>query len=242
MAAIDKTYLNYEQYLELVEWCKEKKYAEYPDGSKEMLSDYLCYNLSKDYFFDSEGNSRLFPVWNTPIHFDCWLAKNCPLTYIQETLETQYGKENLEELTKDGGEYDKFYRNSFETRPGKKFTKFSLSVHQGRPIKRNLHFYNEYLNTRISSHWEIQISKYEEFIQPNGDRLGHDELWGYNVFTDHWCPYYSTVPVTTFSYDFKKGCSLKSVLRKIRKWNLPEGLKVKITDFLSGTAYILKTK
>ena len=244
MAGIDKTYLNYEQYLELVEWCKEKKYAEYPDGTKEPLSDYLCYNLSKDYFFDSEGNSHLFPVWNTPTYFDCWLAKNCPLSYIQERLETQYGKESLEELKKDGGEYDKKYRNSFETRPGKKFTKFSLSVYQGRPIKRNLHFYNEYLNTRFISHWEIEITKYEKFITPNRDCLNYDELWGYNVFTDHWSPYYSnsTVPVTTYSYDFKKGRSLKSVLRKIRKWNLPEGLKVKIMDFPSGNTYILKTK
>ncbi|MGN1216400.1 MAG: hypothetical protein ACI4TD_00320 [Phocaeicola sp.] len=242
MAGIDKTYLNYEQYLELVEWCKEKEYVEYPDGTKEPLSDYLCYHFSRDNFFDREGNPHLFPIWNTPTYFDCWLAKNCPLPYIQETLETQYSKETLEELKKDGGEYDKKYRNSFETRPGKKFTKFSLSVYQGRPIKRNFRFYNEYLKKRYNSHWEVEISKHVVITNPNGENFDYNEFWGYNAFTDHWSPYYSTVPTTTHSYDFKKYCSLKSVLRKIRKWNLPEGLKVKIMDFPSGSTYILKTK
>ena len=90
MAAIDKTYLFYDQYLELVEWCKERGYVEYLDGTKESLEEYLCYDLSKECFFDNDGNKRQFPVWNTPSHFDYWLARNCQLPYIQHYSQSDY--------------------------------------------------------------------------------------------------------------------------------------------------------
>lgn len=81
MAAIDKTYLKYSDYVILKDWC-ERTELTYHDGSKGSPKDYL--------FLYNEPYEGEAPVWNTPEAFDRWLYKNCPLPFIQARLKEQY--------------------------------------------------------------------------------------------------------------------------------------------------------
>lgn len=81
MAGIDKTYLRYDEYLVLKEWCENTQLV-YDNGVIGSPSDFL-------YLYDEpyEGEAC---VWNTPTSFDHWLYHNCPLSFIQERLREQY--------------------------------------------------------------------------------------------------------------------------------------------------------
>ena len=80
-ASIDKTYLSYDKYLELKDWCKNTELI-YDNGIKGSPKDFL-YSYIEPY----EGE---LPVWNTPEAFNRWLFFNCPLPFIQERLKEQY--------------------------------------------------------------------------------------------------------------------------------------------------------
>lgn len=82
MAAIDKTYLKWEDYLILKEWCENTEFT-YDNEVKGSPMDFL-YLFKEPY----EGEA---PVWNTPTAFDKWLYHNCPLEFIQNRLKEQYG-------------------------------------------------------------------------------------------------------------------------------------------------------
>lgn len=83
MASIDKTYLRYDEYLVLKEWCENTELI-YDNGVKGSPSDFL-YSYIEPY----EGE---MPVWNTPYPFDEWLYYNCPLSFIQQRLIEQYSE------------------------------------------------------------------------------------------------------------------------------------------------------
>lgn len=80
-AAIDKTYLKYEDYLTLKEWCENTKLI-YDNGVEGSPLDFL-YLYNEPY----EGEA---PVWNTSEGFDRWLYHNCPFPFIQKRLKEQY--------------------------------------------------------------------------------------------------------------------------------------------------------
>lgn len=81
MSGIDKTYLSWEDYLILKDWC-EKTELIYDNGVKGSPMDFLC-------LYD-EPYEEVKPVWNTPTSFDRWLYNNCPLEFIQKRLSEQY--------------------------------------------------------------------------------------------------------------------------------------------------------
>lgn len=83
MAAIDKTYLKWEDYLTLKEWCKHTELT-YANGKKGSPKDFL--------YLYTEPFEGAAPVWNTPQAFDNWLYWNCPLSFIQERLKEQYSE------------------------------------------------------------------------------------------------------------------------------------------------------
>lgn len=81
MAGIDKTYLRWEDYLTLKEWCENTEFI-YDNGIKGSPKDFLRLYTEP---YDGEA-----PVWNTSYGFDRWLYKNCPLDFIQKRLSEQY--------------------------------------------------------------------------------------------------------------------------------------------------------
>lgn len=86
MAGIDKTYLNWEEYLTLRKWLTKdvKKQIR-----KEIGFSFDCYRSYRKKDF-GEGGLKELPIWNTPSLFDIWLAKNCKLEFIQDRLQEQY--------------------------------------------------------------------------------------------------------------------------------------------------------
>ena len=110
-AAIDKTYLSYEDYLTLKDWCKQNKLV-YDNGKEGSPMDFL-YSYSEPY----EGEA---PVWNTPESFDRWLYYNCPLPFIQERLRIQYPNtyfDNYQMITSETGtRYSGSFKPKYRTR------------------------------------------------------------------------------------------------------------------------------
>jgi hypothetical protein len=105
MAAIDKTYGNWEQYLQLRDWCIGKYFRQ----GQAIISPSIFlmdYNYAKDF----EGSNKEFVFWNTPTYFDIWLIRNCPLDFIQARLREQYGSEYLE-IKEYRSIYDTYERN-----------------------------------------------------------------------------------------------------------------------------------
>lgn len=101
MAAIDKTYLNWKDYLILKEWCENTELI-YDNGIKGSPKDFL-YSYHEAY----EGE---LPVWNTSCGFDYWLYKNCPLSFIQKRLAEQYNDyfEDFQPKTYEIGKHYKY--------------------------------------------------------------------------------------------------------------------------------------
>lgn len=231
MASIDKTYCSWSEYQILVEWCKNIEVAVYPNGRSERLSEWLDFELPENYFFDKDGKPRNFPVWNTPWYFDCWLARNCELKFIQDTLKGQYDEE-YESMVNGTSIYDKTFQKN--NRNGSyKFTEI-LKINRiaGKPNKTNFKMFNSYYKKLNKGGWYIKIQQETE---------EETEYWRYDSISDSWHSYLECVP-TTDNYYLSKNIHLKSLIRKIRKWNLIGGLKIYIEDMFSETKYILQTK
>ena len=81
MAAIDKIYGSYDQYMQLRKFLKKNK------------PEYL------DYLYDPPPKEALgVPLCNFPSHADDWLVKNCTLDFVQEKLELQHGYHSSKEM------------------------------------------------------------------------------------------------------------------------------------------------
>ncbi|MFW6247244.1 MAG: hypothetical protein ACOC22_03685 [bacterium] len=84
MAAIDKTYVSYDQYLQVVKFFTPEMKAK----QKQDLGYYFGHaKYNKSDFKDIEERV----LWNTSTLVDLWLAQNCKLDFIQERLKQQYG-------------------------------------------------------------------------------------------------------------------------------------------------------
>lgn len=112
MAAIDKTYVNKKQYLQVREWwikTRKKQKREigheiwlYPfsvleiydtaeNGYKLLETLPLSSNKDIEWFSDDDNDYRA--LWNTSTKVDVWLSLNCPFDFIQDTLKEQYGED-----------------------------------------------------------------------------------------------------------------------------------------------------
>lgn len=111
MAVIDKTYLKYQDYLILKEWCENTKLI-YSDGKEGSPKDFL-------YLYTEPYKGKL-PVWNTPWAFDDWLRNNCPLDFIQKRLNEQYGNkpvfEDVESFDEPGTHYIYITKPNYKVR------------------------------------------------------------------------------------------------------------------------------
>jgi hypothetical protein len=81
MAGIDKTYVNYEQ------WLQAKKFAE---ETQQAQIDAMGRAIQLYYTEDIEPGSNDITLWNTSVLQDAWLYQNCKLDFIQSRLKYQY--------------------------------------------------------------------------------------------------------------------------------------------------------
>lgn len=197
MSCIDKTYLSYEDYLILKDWCEETKLI-YDNNVEGSPKDFL-FSYDKSY----EGEA---PVWNTSENFDRWLYHNCPLTFIQERLKEQYN--NPEE-----------YFNI-------PITKVESGSHYTQLTKPKINFRNR-------KYWWIDIV----------GAASDNTYWYYGLDSNTWYSRGSLMPREMMSSAATiKNLTKRKLNRLIKKWELPVGTVLEISNRWIGSEYKIKVK
>ena len=81
MAAIDKIYLKYSDYLEFKKWCSEQPGILDKYGKTAYLKDYI-WNLNE---YDS-----VHSVCSLPCYLDAYVIRNCPIEAVQAEEKVNY--------------------------------------------------------------------------------------------------------------------------------------------------------
>lgn len=151
------------------------------------------------------------PIFMAPYFIDAYVIRNCPYDYIQKELKINYGDDY--EKIKDGELYIKPTTNKDYVR-GNHF----------KCTKHPSHYYNRPLD---SKYWWVDV------FPPN--LLG---FW-YHKDTDSWDSFDEYV-----ISDWTSSCAyvktIKALKRKIRKWKLPVGTKVRVTGRYMADTYEFK--
>lgn len=165
---------------------------------QQMRENYPDWEFDKDYCPE-------FVLWNTPVYFDIWLIRYCPVEWIQDRLKEQYGggwsktafthgAESMYQSIKNRtSDYDKYERNG--TRGNLKFT-----MPQTAKFKDN------------DIWWWIDV----------------DDMW-YNDETDEWWHHNEPHPAYTNVAHKHGNISKRKLARILNKWNLPDGTVVRFS-------------
>ena len=201
MAVIDKTYLSrWEDYEKLREWCKDREVkfhgfipGEEPIYASDFLSDY-----TREEFEEIIKNHGEAVIWNTPIYFDVFLIRNCPIEFIQDRLKEQY-KKDYEDIKSCNSDYDKWYD----------FRQKADRVWKFKKPKRRFNYRKEFI--------EIQFYTYSEKVH------GRKQYWSWDWEKKIWVhPYDLVESYCSSSYDCA-GIRRGRLAKKIKSWNIPEG-------------------
>lgn len=199
MAGIDKTYVNKEQLLEVINWAKNVGEVVLENGYKFKPIKFICsYND-----LDNLTIKDTYVLWNTPIWFDRWLWCNCPLSFIRLRLQEQYDSqslENFESWTYEKPVYEK-RKYTFLQEPIGRYWKYFAN---GKGKKKSI-YYVSVLNAGREFGYDAQTNTWGEMF---GMLPYQDEI-------KNWC---NKVP------------SKKSIMRLLRKWNLPKNCIVLIKN------------
>ena len=211
MAAIDKCYVDtYAEYKAFCDWAKGRSFIT-PRGAKVIISDYI-FEWEEDAF-----KNGCIPIFNSPVIFDNYLYHNCDLPFIKEWLASRY----TNSLT--GDLYDEI--TQVPTLPEIVPCRHVSVLKKGKGEKP-YRSYNNY-SRRNHGYWIVDVY------------LNKNSCW-YNEDYDFW-----TIPfemdIYTTSYVAFKNKSIRSIIRKIiKKWKLPVGCRVELTD--RTTEWVLLTK
>ena len=201
MAAIDKIYItSLKQYDEFAEWCRQQPMLTDKYGYQESITKYLYPRPTSD---------RECCAFMAPYFVDAYVIRNCPLDYIQEELKINYGSD-----------YDDIKSGKLYTKPttdceyvvGKhcKVVKIPIDGHCNRPYK--------------TKSWWVDVvlpedTPYPYMVYHTGGKKKPD-TWD---FCDE------------FVIDYEWGSSstmvktISALKRRIPKWKLPVGTKVRAT-------------
>lgn len=254
MAGIDKTYVKtYEQYKIVRDWCKDK-FITSKNGNKIQAIDFLYdKDMSEEYFnqwrnniiqsnirnynmSEEEAETHVeIPIWNTPLYFDVWLIKNCPIDFIQERLKVQYGK-TFYKIKENTSIYDKYKRNGL----GKHFHYKVIK----RPIIHPRYHFNYYdhwdnykdYKEKKKPWWDIEIFD----INPNTNKRVY---WWVNTEDNYWTNNLEAQPFdTSLMMVKKKNMNIHKIIRMIKQWDLPEGTQVQINNRYFCYGWVINIK
>lgn len=101
MAGIDKTCVkSFEEYNLVKDWCFgkvvcDKPHLRFDSYYPKLYASSFLYGCSEEdieYIKQQDwyGKEKKIVLWDAPEYFDRWLAKNCPIDFIQERLHEQY--------------------------------------------------------------------------------------------------------------------------------------------------------
>lgn len=89
MAAIDKIYGTYDQWIELHLWVAMSKRPQY------------CQHFYSTPRYNGDDPNEYGPIMNNPIRVDMWLYFTCPFDWVKRRIEVMYGgKANIKRLKK----------------------------------------------------------------------------------------------------------------------------------------------
>lgn len=203
MACIDKTYVTREELLEAIKWAKEI-------GKITLENGYQFYPI---HFIESYNdidnipdNKDVFILWNTPLWFDRWLWKNCPLSFVLERMQEQYDQYTLVTF------WDWKYNPTTPRTIKAKYKFIDEPIKHGYGWKRYANGKEERKSIYI-----ISVS--------NGE-----SNFGYNIQTNTWGDKFGMLPYRNECEFRNKVFTKKSIMRMIDKWNLPSGCIVKIKN------------
>lgn len=210
MAGIDKTYVHsYKEWRDYIDWARKTVFT-CPNGIKLYPINFCCYTEEDDKYvkelFDKYEDYEM-TLMNTPCDLDYFLIKYCPLEFIQKSMrEWSYCEENYNKIKNGESEYDKFVRPE----GGKHF----------KWVKKPK--YSHTLKFRANN-GKVRRSTYfidAEFPEEHGGYGGYN--WDYDMWV---------LPGELGYYNCSgaDAChSLKSLIRKLKKWNLPVGTKLRV--------------
>lgn len=251
MAAIDKTYLQEEEYAQVVEWCKKIgkvkhplsgftfrpfNYIYYPDKKErdEVRAELREEQAKRGHVYD-----EYLVLWNTPKWFDYWLVKECPLDFIQDQVVYQYGEEWVEAVKNGTSIYDTYERNGLGQ---------NLDVKILRKPKWDCRvgYYFPHYNKKFQR-WLIDVyddNKNYKYAGIECSDVSNHDLWSYNEHHDVWVNINKELIPWTCSgcMELRDGpMCFKTILRKLRKWNLPAGLTICLSGMWKGQEWTLVT-
>ena len=220
MAGIDKTYVNYEQLLEAVAWAKNIGEVTLENGHKFFPLDWIkgYHDVDENGVVQCEKlEDHEYILWNTPTWFDRWLWCNCPLSFVKKRLQEQYGLDSLKEFEEWVyiPEPKRTAKYKFITEPNDFGTGWKWLIN----------------NDRRKNPWpgSCKQATYNINVKIPGEGVGRD--YNYDEQTDNWYSPFGMLP----GYDsyiwqehHKHAPTKKSIIRQLRKWNLPKGTIVEV--------------
>lgn len=210
MAGCDKIWTSrYQDYLDLREWAKKNKFT-CPNGIVIDPSEFFYRNFNEDDFDGGE-----IAIMFSPCELDYFLIKYCPLQFVQDYLKSVCSEKHIQSVLRGTSPYDRFV-------PLKLGSKVRL-------------IYREQRSNRLSK-FRHHKQKFDVGVNYNDNGLLYNEdydKWfiSYDKETDTselgpWTGYYANVCHT-----------IKALIRKIRKWNLPKGSIVDAIGIYEGETY-----
>ena len=250
MAYIDKTYFStYEQWKQVRDWCDDKivefsktqiyhvkYYLNYIDLTEVEFDSYkeeFVKSYCKNYNTTREEalNNFSMVLWNTPVWLDIWLIRNCPIDFIQDRLKYQYGKD-YELIKQYRSIYDTYKRNGL----GKHF-------HYKVICKPNWHpRFNITIRTTFDTIVPFKEKKHSLWFVRVKDK-DDDVYWWYDTRYDYWT---NTLEAKPYDSDTmilrKKNLNIHSIIRLLKKWDLPANSRVIIENRYFNYQWIIDIK
>lgn len=211
MAAIDKTYVNtWKDWKEITDWMKSFE-RKLPNGSVVKGENFLYYpDITKEEIENWLKEQKEIPVMNTSWTMDYFLIRECPLEIVQNRMQSVYSKKEYEAIKNGTSEYDKFVRPV-----GGKHLKLIKKPKYWKPYK---YLWNGKL---CKDRFVVEIDLPEEYGKYS---------WYYDDI-DYWSIPYELIAGSFTSSAIIYCNTHKALIRKILKWNLPIGTKVKVSFF-----------
>lgn len=256
MAAIDKIYLKKDDYLAFKEWCKNQPSFHDKYGKEARVTDYLWHIDNESWKDDNKSR----PVMMAPYYVDAYIIRNCPIEGVQKELQLNYGywsQERIREYYEDVKNYDPdkdgapywakledFIFNEDGTMSIKGLEKSSYE----EILDGELYTLPYRSNVEYGTHFKLVKS-------PNGKRTipferplkgtwwvnvensdnKYDSMW-YNKDTDTW-DFGDEYVISKWKSNTTYAKTITGLKRKIRKWKLPVGTKVRVSGRYVGENY-----
>lgn len=224
MAAIDKTYVNkYQDYVDYCEWAKSTVYV-LPSGQKITPYSYVYEDLEEEWFKDG----KYHPIMNTDNTIDYYLIKFCPFDFVQERLKDVYGEEFYNAVKGGYSEYDTFVK-----KPYIGTGKIAMVTNKGRKMKL-WPWKNRIKNKKVYGFW---VHVYAPKYLFDADVWYKTMWWSNKAQNFLWPNELGTISSNVY---YKRVKTVKSLVRWLKKLNLPKGAIVEAKGKFVGELWKFK--